>query len=52
MTVINLINLLQKVEHKEVDVYLEDSEMGHMLSSAAIEHDLSSDEIVVVLKTR
>lgn len=53
MTVTNLINLLQKVEHKEVDVYLEDSKVtDHMLTYAVIEHDLFDDETVVVLKTR
>lgn len=53
MTVRGLIDLLQKVEHKEADVYLGDSELiTHMLASAVIEHDLSDDEIVVILKTR
>ncbi len=53
MTVTTLISLLQKVEHKEADVYLEDSELsGNILTSAVIEHDLFDDEIVVVLKKR
>lgn len=52
MTVTTLISLLQKVEHKEAEVFLEDSKlMGHQLTSAVIEHDLYCDEIVVVLKT-
>lgn len=53
MTVTTLISLLQKVEHKEADVYLEDSEViAHQLTSAIIEHDLFDDQIVVILKTR
>ena len=53
MTVTTLISLLQKVEHKEAEVYLEDSKLcSHMLTYAVIEHDLSDDETVLVLKTR
>lgn len=53
MSVRHLIELLQKVEDKEADVYLQDSKvMDHMLTYAVIEHDLFDDETFVVLKTR
>lgn len=53
MTVTSLISLLQKVEHKESEVYLETSALyNNSLTDVVIEHDLISDEIVVILKKR
>ena len=53
MTVASLIGLLQKVEHKEAEVYLENSALcSNTLTDAVIEHDLISEEIVVILKKR
>ena len=53
MTVTSLIGLLQKVEHKEAEVYLENSALcSNTLTDVVIEHDLISEEIVVILKKR
>ena len=52
MTVTSLIGLLQKVEHKEAEVYLENSAVYTSLTDVVIEHDLISEEIVVILKKR
>lgn len=52
MTVNDLIERLEKVEHKEAVVYLNDSDSNNnVCDRAIIEHDLLDDEIVVVLKT-
>ena len=51
MTVSTLINLLQKTEHKEATVFLENSEIGsNALTIAVVEHNLMDDYIAVVLK--
>lgn len=53
MTVAELINLLEKVETTDAEVYLKDSSLcGNTCNGAIIEHDLSDDEVVVVLKSR
>lgn len=51
MTVETLIRLLQKVEDKGTDVFLDNSDAyGNVLTSAVIEHNLIDDYIAVVLK--
>ena len=51
MNVATLIEVLQKVEHKNADVYLEDSKViSNLLMSVVIERDLLDDNIVVILK--
>ena len=51
MTVSTLIDLLQKVEPKEAEVFLENSEVyGNAVTDAIIEHDLLTNYIAVILK--
>ncbi len=51
MTVTTLIEALRKVEHKDADVYLEDSKViSNLLMDVVIEHNLLDDNIVVILK--
>ena len=51
MTVGMLIRQLEKVEHKEADVYLDNSpRIDYTCKKVIIEHDLATDEIIVVLK--
>lgn len=51
MTVIELINQLQKVETKTATVYKDNSDdENNIVGKAVIERDLRDDEIVVVLK--
>ena len=53
MTVTALIEYLQKVQRKEAEVYLEDSETANnTITDAVIEHNLLNDKVVVVLKRR
>ncbi len=51
MTVSTLISLLQKVEHKEAEVCLENAEVyDNVLKGVVIEHNLMNDFIAVILK--